>query len=81
MSSEASEFLRNLFPHGSPMAQSDLATKVERLFTDRDRVLLRRVMWLIDTLDDGVSPIYSEVKGSLEDVITGRLPLPEKRVK
>lgn len=80
MSSEVSEFLRNLFPHGSPMAQADLATKVEARFHSHQTVVLKRVIWLIDTLDDGKNPAYRHVQDAIEDVIAGRMPLPERRL-
>ncbi len=51
-----------------------------RVLVDQDEIL-KRVIWLIDTLDDGETPAYRHVQESIQDVMAGRLPLPEKRIK
>lgn len=53
----------------------------DRTQEELPKVLLRRVCWLIDTLDDGQQSAYRHVQEALEDVIAGRLPLPEKKAQ
>jgi hypothetical protein len=55
--------------------------KIPEAFEDRDIVLMKRISWLIDTLDDGESPVYRKIQEALDDVWSGRMVLPETRVK
>lgn len=63
-----------------PFSVPEGSMRKYRVLVDQDEIL-KRVIWLIDTLDDGETPAYRHVQESIQDVMAGRLPLPEKRIK
>lgn len=81
--SDAYKMMEKLFPtawkQGSAAQQDAMAYRLEAQLIEHDKTLLTRVVWLIDTVDDGEQPAFRTVQEALQDVMAGRLPLPEKR--